>query len=330
MSNDDGEILYRRSRLPQFIQNPSGEYVLKEMVHQSVWSMFLDGWLRLLASTRPTGVPMFMYVGTSSVITHTAASGQVVYLDSQGVGPNKHTIVADSIAIRRRFALPGRPIGISEYEPARTLLNTALNAQDAIDRFFGNNMFLDLLFFHDGDYVKNAGKQLLEQLAKRHAGPKRAFRPIVTDRKWKIERLRESNQANQLLEIWMTVNAKVCTEVFGIDPLVFSVSNQNVSSTSLTYQNAASLRSQVWHQAIEPVASLIADCITDYLPTGEHFLFAAQDFLRGSPSDRASLMEKMALVGKHYGKVMFAEEEIREVGGFTGPAPASPRVEVTP
>ena len=321
--NKKGQVIAGVHDLPRWINQPSAEYVREELVHQAVWSALTNGYIRLLATVR-NGNPLFVYVGTSSVVSYTVNNGEIIYLDYASYGDDSHTIVADTIAIRRRFTLPGQPLGLSDFEPARTLLNTALHAQDAVDRFFGSNMFLDVIFSHDGEYVKGAGSELIEDLAKRHAGPRRAFRPIVTDRKWNIDRMKDSNQANQLVELLGMVNTAISTQIFGIDPLVFSLSTMSLSSTTLTYQNASNLRSQVWLQAVEPVADLIAGVISDYLPSGQYFRFSAADMLRGSPADRGQLVANMALVNKHQGRVVFSDEDIREVLGYRGELPTQP------
>ena len=323
----EGNVRRTRRQFPSWLDQPSAEYAYEEMIHQAVWSLFTNGYIRLLGSVKPNGVPSAVYVGTTSVISYSLSNGTIIYLDTPEYG-NDDTIVANKVAFRRRFALPGQPRGIGEFEPARTLLNTALHAQDAIDRFFGNNMFIDLIFMHDGEYIEGVGANLIEQLAKRHAGPKRAFRPLVQDRKWKLERLKDSNQANQLLEIYTMVNTMVATQIFGIDPLVFSLSGGTISATSLTYQNASNLRSQVWQQAVEPVGDVIAATIGEYLRvTGEYFEFDPSDFLRGSPSDRAQLVANMALASKHSEKELWSEEEYRGVLGYrgSGPGPSAPR-----
>lgn len=316
-----GKVIYGPRELPEWLSNPSSEYVFEELVHQAVWSLFVNGYLRLLASTRPNGVPMFCYVGTTGVVSYTISNGELIYLDYSSYGYGSNTIVANSISYRRRLALPGKPLGLGEFEPAKDLIETALFAQDVVNRFFGKSMFVDLVFSHDGEYVANAGKELIIQLAQQHAGPRNAFRPLVSDRKWRIDRVRDSNQANQLVEIIGMVNTAISTQVFGIDPLVFSLSTQSSSASSLTYQNASNLRSQVWLQAIKPIARLIAGCFTDYLPKGQFFEFSAHDLLRGSPSDRGQLVQAMALAGKHYGSPLFFPEEIREVLSYYGPAP---------
>jgi len=319
--DDQNRVLASGSDLPEWVIQPSGEYVFEELVHQAVTTLIMNGNLRLLASTRPDGTPMFAYVGTNALQTYTAGSGLLVYIDTPNYGDKSSVIVANRIAVRRRLALAGRPWGLGDYGPANTLVNAALHAQDVLVRFFGSNMFTDLMFQHEGEYVKNAGVGLIEQLAKRHAGPKNAFRPLITDRRWKVERLRESNQANQVVELMSLINTAICSQVFGIDPMVFSLQHgtQSSSDKSLTYQNAANLRSQVWQQACEPIAQLLAGCMSDFAPRGQHYRFRPDEMLRGSPSDRATLALNMAQVNAAVAEgseEIFSRDEIRRVLGY--------------
>lgn len=319
----DGNVLATRHRLPEWIRQPTPEYVMEETIQQSVWSLFVNGYLRMLGFVGPTGRPAWIYIGVSPIQSMVMETGQILYVYTPDFG-EIDDLVANRVAYRRRFSAPGPVRGIGEMEPARTLLNTALHAQDVVDRYFGSNMMMDLIFTHDGEYIEGAGSNLLEQLAKRHAGPSRAWRPLVQDRKWKVERLRESNQASQMIELWGMVNTMVCTQVFGIDPLVFSLSSAPTSATSLTYQNASNLRSQVWQQAVEPIANIIAGAYSEYLPSGQMLQFSPTEFLRGSPSDRGQLVAQMALANKHSESEIFTESEMRDVLGYS-PKPKSPR-----
>lgn len=308
--------------MPSWIQNPSGEYVLAEWVQQGVWSAFANGSVRNLAQVRPGRTePTYMYIGTSSLL-NLSYGGHVIYKDiSQTSTGDDLVIVANKVSVRRRFAVPGQTIGLGELEPAKTLINTALYAQDVLDKFFGNNMFFDVIFMHDGEYVEGQAKELITKLARRHAGASRAFRPIVSDHKWKMERMKDSNQANQMLELLGFINTSISTLVFGIDPLVFSLSTASHASTNLTYQNASNLRSASWLQACSPIAAMLEGCISDYLPRGTRLKFSPSGMLRGSPNDRAGLVANMALAGKHYGSPVFEKQEMREVLGYSGEGP---------
>lgn len=317
----NGKVLHGEFDLPEFIYQPSAEYVFEEFVQQATWALHTDGLLRVLGTVTPKNQPVNMYVGSQSLTTLQLGDGQLVYVDQPVWGDERYNIIANKVALRRRLTAPGKPRGLGDFEPAQTLFSAALFAQESVEKFFGSNMFLDVIFSLDDEFSKNAAKELMTQLARKHTGPRNSFRPIIARKKWKVDRLKESNQANQLLELMMWLNSSISTTVFGIDPLVFALSSASTSGTSLTYQNASNLRSQVWLQACKPVARLIAGCITDYLPSGQFFQFSAQDFLRGSPADRGQLVQAMALAGKHYGKPIFSLEEIREVLGFHGALP---------
>lgn len=316
--NKRKEVVFDEFSFPKFIKQPSVEFVFEELVGQAVTSLFTSGDLRLLAMRAGTK-PIFMYVGSPSLVSYKMGDGSLIYYDYLGTPyTGDHSIVANSVVHRRRLAFPGKPLGISQYEPGKTLINTALHAQDLIQYYFANNMHLDLIFTKKGEYVKGSGLNLLTALAQRHSGPKNSYKPLVDDYDWNIERLSDSNQANQVMELCAMVDTKICTQVFGIDPLVFSISNQVASGTNLTYQNASNLRTQVWLKAVKPVARIIASAISEYLPNGQYFRFDAHDFLLGGPSDRAALVEKMALVNKHTGKEVFTVEEMRGVLGMIG------------
>ena len=325
----DNKVLYGPRELPDWIMNPSGEFVFTELVQQAVWSLFTSQTgLRLLATVRE-GRPLYMYVGSPYMSVIQYGDGSVIYVDYTTSYGGEKTIVANSVSVRRRLALPGSPIGLSDIDTAKTLLDTALAAQQTLNRFFRGNMQLDLLFTYEDEPAKDVKKTLIEQLARRHAGPGGAYRPLVLDKKWKAERLRDSNQANQVLEMYQLVNGAIVTEIFGIDPLVFALGSKD-SAQSLTYQNASNLRSQVWLQAVKPIAKLISECITDYLPKGQFFQFNAVDLLRGSPSDRGKLITDMALASKHYGKPLFERKELRDVLGYDNDIPDDTEAALVP
>ena len=216
------QVVARRDDLPNWIAQPSADFVFEELVHQAVWSLIGTGHLRLLAQTQMRE-PLFMYVGTSGLIQLELSNGQVIYKDFVSWGDPSKVIIADHVSVRRLFSLPGSPLGIGSWEPAERLISTALYAQESLEQFFGQNMFLDVIFIRDGEFVQGAATELLTKLAKKHAGPRRAFRPLVTDGSWKVERLQDSNQSNQIVELMGLINTQVATLIFGIDPLVFSL-----------------------------------------------------------------------------------------------------------
>ena len=321
--NREKKLIFTENKLPRFIKQPSPEFVFPELVDQASYTLFMDGNLRLLAVRNSNGRPSSMYVGSPALVHKTYGDGTLIYYDYiyGNSGDGDSVIKANSVVHRRRFARPGRPSGIGEFDPGKTLINTALHAQDVLDKFFANNMFLDLIFTHKGQFVKGVGKNLIASLASRHGGPKNAWRPIVDDHEWDIQRLKDSNSGNQALELMNLLDNRICTQLFGIDPLVFSIGSQVTLGSSLTYQNASNLRSQVWLQAVKPIARIIAEAISEYLPDGQYFQFDAHDFLLGSPSDRAMVVEKMALVNKHTGVMVFSIDEMRSVLGFNDAPP---------
>ncbi|MCY4128994.1 MAG: phage portal protein, partial [Gammaproteobacteria bacterium] len=216
----DGNVLATRTRLPGWMKQPTPEFVMEEVIQQAVWSLFVNGYLRMLGLVGPTGRPAWVYVGVSPITSMLLETGQILYVYTPDFG-EIDTLVANRVSYRRRFAAPAPSRGLGEMDPARTLLNTALHAQDVLDMHFVSNMMIDLVFSHDGEFVQGAGANLVEQLAKRHAGPNRSWRPLVTDRKWKVDRLKASNQASQMMELYGMVNTMLSTPAFGIDPLLF-------------------------------------------------------------------------------------------------------------
>ena len=326
--NADGEVLRTRRNLPQFIRNPSPEFRLKELVSQGVYSTFFNGDIRLLGRVSGNNVTTAMYVGDETIVSQSGGGGIIYYNAFTEYGPD--VIKANKISHVRRFAAPGTIRGLSEFDSAKLLLSASLECHEVINNFFAQNMHLDLMFMHEGQAPKGAVENLLLTLARRHAGSRRAYVPLVSDRAWKVERIRDSNQGNQLVELWRLLNQAICTEVFGIDPLVFALGSASTSGQTLTYQNASNLRSQVWLQAVEPVAELIADAISDFLPPGQFLEFSPRDMLRGSPNDRAQLVSSMAAAGQAYGSPIFTKEEIREPLGYIGPPPAELDVVAAP
>ncbi len=313
----DGSVMVSSDDLPAWIRQPSADFVLPEFVAQAVWSLMIDGDLRVLAATGPSGRPTQMYVGSSAMATTVSANGQLIFTDSiYGSPAQEGVIVADRFVHRRRFALPGTVLGLSEFGSAKVLIDSALHAQDALQRFFSSNMFLDLVFTSDDEYVQGAGGDLVAQLARRHAGGENAYRPIVTDRRWKVDRLRDSNQANQLVELVAMVNGMISAQVFGIDPAVFALGKVGDKGTGLTYENVSQIRSKVWLQSVEPVAQQIASAISDFLPRGQRLEFCAEDMLRGSPTDRGQLVATMAQADAAKGGGLFTADEMRDVVGL--------------
>lgn len=318
--NLSGEVVYNANNLPRWVAQPSGEYVLAELVSQSVWSLFTHGELRLLASLNSRKAPTGLYVGTSNLRTFEADNGQTIYEISDitaGTGGNKNLIQANAISVRRRLARPGWQHGLTPDEAANVLFSAALHAQEVIEKFMGSNMHLDVVFSLDGEWVKGAAQELARIILARHGGPRNAFRPLITERKWKVDRVRDNNRENQLTELVAQLNSDICALVFGIDPLLYNQHGGH-GSGQLNYTNSANLRSQVWSTACAPIAKLIEGAISDFLPATQLFKFNPTEMLRGSPHDRAQLVTQMAAVNASAGKTVFSTEEIRSVVGLVG------------
>ena len=326
--NSRREVIAEAATLPEWIRQPSTDYVLEEFIAQAVWALHIDGNLKILANTNTkTGRPAQMYVGSGNV-TRLDTGGRLVYQD-MGIGGD---IVADRIVVRQRFAIPGLHNSISDSDSAQTLLSTALHAQDAIERFFSSGLMVDHIFSAKNGTVASAAKTLLEGLARRHTGGRNAWRPLVTDQEWEVTRLSDSNQANQVLELWGAVNSAVAAHVFGLDPSLFALAGaQDKATSSLTYENLGNQTAKVWQQTVRPLARIIASAISDYLPRGQRFVFGDEELLRGSPKDRAFVLQSMAVADASHDAGLFTRDELRDVVGLLPlPEPEGPSLDITP
>ena len=314
--DNKGEVVLEGiDAMPQWLRQPSAEFVFSEWVQQAVWSAITRGVIYNFATLNSNRQPVFMYVGNAAVQNETAVDGAIIYsLElSGGSSSNKKTIKASHVTIRRRFALPGRQYGHSDIVSARTLLETAVLVQDLMLDYYGNNMMLDVVFSLKDKITPIAKKQLLAQIKSNHSGKKRNYRPIFSEAGLDVQRIGTDTQGTILYEMMAYLNTMISTLIFGVDPQVFALKVTNTGQSTLTYVNATHLRSQVWLQACAPIVKLIEGVISDYLPANKHFVLRPTELLRGSPADRSQLATNMALINKHSGVEVFSSDEIREV-----------------
>ena len=299
--------------LPSWLVQPSTLFKFRDLVFQCCYMLHAQDRIDLLASGR-SNPPEALYVGSAQII-QSPADQKVQVFDGAGLGSSY--IKADRIAIGWRSAVPG--VGsIANSADAYLLLEACYEAHQTLHSKLRKSFQTDVMFSHEGEAPKGAVTEFLRTLAKKHVGARNAYTPLVTDRTWKVTKLEESNRENMLVELIELISRRIVVEVFGLEPLAMGISaQQGGGGSNLTYTNASSLRSQQWVRTAGPIARIIADTMSEFLPDGQRLRFDASDLLRGSPMDRAQLAANMASAnGQSPQAPYFTRDEIREVVGL--------------
>ena len=153
-------------------------------------------------------------------------------------------------------------------------------------------------------------------------GEENTFRPPVIQGGLKLERVSLTAEQMDFINARKLTDREICAQIFHIDPSYF---NLNDSGTSVTYSTKQALETGIWNDALKPIATIIEDAVSFFLPGNNTFRFKPGDYLLGTPNDRSNQIRNMSLVNKEtasvFGHPVFTLGEIRDVVGLPSEVP---------
>ena len=209
------------------------------------------------------------------------------------------------------MTLPGSPVGISAVGALRVVSRIGSAAQDYVQQFLDNGMVHQYVIS-----AKDANSDTLEELAAvmraKHSGPEMAWWPLMLTGDVKVTPISMNLQDAQFLELAQWSDARIASQVFGIDPSILGIVLQGAQ---LTYNTTLHREANLWVDALKGLAVLIEDVCTKLSPQGTRVDLDERVNLEGSIRDRATVAQALSAVTVG-SQPAFAVNEIRELLGF--------------
>ena len=110
-------------------------------------------------------------------------------------------------------------------------------------------------------------------------GQGNAFRVPIIPGGLKLERVSLTAEQMDFISARKLTDREICAQIFHIDPSYF---NLNDSGTSVTYSTMQALETRIWNDAVKPIAAIIEDAVSYFLPGNNLFRFKPGDYLLGN------------------------------------------------
>ena len=247
-----------------------------------------------------------------------------------GIDPNYPWIVGGQVFRQPLFHLPYIPnpgdiLGIGTLQAASGLIdlaNYSLRWQTDFYRKGATGQF----FISSNDPQQSWSDEQIDRFQDewdaRVGGEGNSFRVPVMDGGVQLQRVSLTAEQMDYINARKLTDREICAQIFHIDPSYF---NLNDSGTSVTYSTMQALETRIWNDAVKPIATILQDAVSFFLPGNNSFRFKPGDYLWGTPNDRSNQIRNMSLVNKEtssvFGHPAFTVGEIRDVVGLPSEVP---------
>ena len=307
ITNPDGSL----ARTPAWVTTPSMTWDWADVISQSAWSLLMEGDLFVLPTRdrlqRPIGV---VIVDPRKVQTYKKVGQdilpQLVYTINGAPAPGLIHV--------RYVALPGEPRGLGSKRAAKRAAEIGVMSEQTILNHFVQGARLQAVFTAKSDKITpEQAREATFELQANYGGLDNAWKPVAIGGDYAVNMLSQTADDAQFLELSQWSDARIASQIFGVDPTLLGI---NISGSSLTYKNASDRESQLWRDALRPVATRIESCFARLLTTGRRFDLVESSVLIGGPRDRALYAKDLAQINRMAGAWIFTPNQILEAVGL--------------
>ena len=308
--NADGSV----GRSPMWLERPSLMWAWEDVVAQSVWSLIMHGNLFLWPQRGPDN----RVVGVGAVPPPSVTIMQRNAGTPAGTTFPEVNYRVDGRRVEllhvRWLALPGGIRGIGNAGSLSRSSMIGKMSEEVVFRHFGQGAKLQAVFSSREELSKDALTEATRRIRATMTGLENSWKPIVLSGAWDVEKVNQTAEQAEYLPLMAWNDAKIASQIFGIDPTLIGVVQQG---SSLTYTNAIDREQNLWKDAIRPVASVIERAFGSLLGSGRRLDFDETKLLTGSPKDKIAFAKEMAAVNTAAKAWVFTPDEIRQAAGYT-------------
>ena len=295
--------------LPMWLQQPNQWLSTRQFVESAVHSLLMHGaW---------TVIPQRDMAGrVASVMVPEPSRVSLQLIEGPG-GTDEIAVHIDGerypgeIIYTPWMTMPGSPVGISAVGALRTVSAIGTTAQDYVHKFLQNGMVHQYVIS-----AKDANNDTLEELSAvmraKHSGPDMAWWPLMMTGDVKVMPISMNLQDAQFLELAQWSDARIASQVFGIDPSILGIVLQGAQ---LTYNTTLHREANLWVDSLKSLAVLVEDVCSKLAPRGMTVDLDERVNLEGSIRDRAVMAQTLGSVTVG-SQPAFTVNEIRELVGF--------------
>ena len=330
---------------PVWLRNPNPFWDLSLLLANTAQQVVHYGNAWWLPSFDNARRPVGMYLLSPELVTPN-------YLTGYGIDPD-YPWLADGLPVRRPLfhmpyvPRPGDILGVGTREAASGLVDLAdfsLRWQTEFYKKGATGQFF--VTTNDPQQTMNEDEidRFQDNWEANVGGQGNAFRVPIIPGGLSVQRVSLTAEQMDFINARKMTDREIAAQIFHIDPSYF---NLNDSGTSVTYSTMQALETRIWNDAVKPIATILEDAVSYFLPGNNVFRFKPGDYLLGTPNDRSNQIRNMSLVNKESQSaglgLVFSTGEIRDVVGLPSevpedlraveepePAPALPEPEEEP
>ena len=294
--------------LPMWLQQPNQWLSTRQFVESAVHALLMHGAWTVIPQRDARGRVAAVMVPEPSRVSLQLAEGNgtdevAVHIDGRRY--------AGEVIYTPWMTLPGSPVGISAVGALRTVSAIGSAAQEYVQKFLQNGMVHQYVIS-----AKDATDDSLEEMSAvmkaKHAGPEKAWLPLLMTGDVKVMPISMNLQDAQFLELAQWSDARIASQVFGIDPSILGIVLQGAQ---LTYNTTLHREANLWVDSLKSLAVLVEDVCTKLAPGKMTIDLDERVNLEGSIRDRATMAQTLASVAIG-SQPAFTVNEIRDLVGF--------------
>ena len=300
-------------RAPPWLERPSPMWSWEDLVAQSVWSLVMAGNLYIWPMRGPLGRVAGVGVAPpDSVSVVKRNAGRAAATTFPDVTYRVAGKRVDLLHVRW-LALPGAVRGVGAAGPLSKPAMIGKMSEEVVFRHFGQGAKLQTVFSSREELGREALVEATRRIRATMTGLENAWKPIVLSGAWDVETVNQTAEQAEYLPLMTANDARIASQVFGVDPTLVGVVQQGAS---LTYTNAVDRERNLWLDALRPVAAVIERAFGSLLGAGRRLDFDESKLLTGSPKDKIAFARGMAAANKAAGAWVFTADEVRAAAGY--------------
>ena len=294
---------------PLWMLRPNAYCTSRDMITGMVWSLLIDGSAFLL--------PLYGDSGRLEGIT--VPHPKQVHLWCNAAGEIVYSVLGqeweDQIVHAKYLALPSSLRGTGPIEAARLAIESGKASQTFVRDSFTRAATMNYALIAKDPMDKVEKRALAAQIKAQHHGARNSYLPLVLDSEIAIKPLSITAEQAQFLQLSTWTAATIAGQLFGIDPSLLGIMQ---SGSSLTYSNAQDRERNLWTDVLQPLARIIEESLTQFLPEGQKADLNERELLLGGPRDRAAIARSMSAINASAGEAehIFSRDELRAVLGY--------------
>ena len=320
----DGSV---RAAKPPWLEGRLGPWDWDDLLSSVVWSFLLRG--NAFLRPKRDGSGRVSYVGVVHPDVVQWVENQNATGLQDGIREGVRVMVSgqpvNDLVHGRWVTEPGNWWGLSPMGAARRTMFAGEAGVDAVARHFSQGTRMQYVLTSKDQIPAAAKREAMALIRAEWSGTENWWRPIMLDGGITPVPLSMTASDADLLSLSIWTDARIAGQIFHVDPTLLGVAQPG---SQLTYTNAVDRETNLWRDALRPLAHRVEELFSQLLPAGQRLNIDERGLLTGSPRDRVQQAGQLMAINQQAGQWIFTPDEVRDRAGYPPLSDLMPLVSV--